>query len=210
MLMLDKEKVKFKTFILRKLLIFELFRNFLCGNCVISHSLCCAGFSSFLKRRSAELPRFSRVPSCGIMSIKRMRQNPAGAGGSIPFGPLPRYQETSCQNTREGCRMEKQADAKRDLWTMLEEYGRSDYYPMHMPGHKRRGDAVCGGFPLELRHHRDRRLRRPPRPAGDSAGDRTARGKSLGQRTIPASGQRQHLAGFWPRSVRLSGRVTRC
>ena len=43
--------------------------------------------------------------------------------------------------------MEKQADAKRDLWTMLEEYGRSDYYPMHMPGHKRRGDAVCGGFP---------------------------------------------------------------
>ena len=38
--------------------------------------------------------------------------------------------------------MEKQADAKRDLWTMLEEYGRSDYYPMHMPGHKRRGDAA--------------------------------------------------------------------
>lgn len=43
--------------------------------------------------------------------------------------------------------MEKQADTKRDLWTMLEEYGHSDYYPMHMPGHKRRGEAVCGSFP---------------------------------------------------------------
>lgn len=35
------------------------------------------------------------------------------------------------------------------LYRKLEEYGHSDYYPFHMPGHKRNVESVRGKFPLE-------------------------------------------------------------
>ena len=35
------------------------------------------------------------------------------------------------------------------LYRKLEEYSRSDYYPFHMPGHKRNPASVRGEFPLE-------------------------------------------------------------
>lgn len=35
------------------------------------------------------------------------------------------------------------------LYRKLEEYSRSDYYPFHMPGHKRNPVSVRGEFPLE-------------------------------------------------------------
>ena len=35
------------------------------------------------------------------------------------------------------------------LYKKLEEYGQSDYYPFHMPGHKRNPKCVNGSFPLE-------------------------------------------------------------
>ena len=35
------------------------------------------------------------------------------------------------------------------LYKKLEEYGQSDYYPFHMPGHKRNPQCVNGNFPLE-------------------------------------------------------------
>ena len=35
------------------------------------------------------------------------------------------------------------------LYKKLEEYGRSDFYPFHMPGHKRNPLSVAGGFPVE-------------------------------------------------------------
>ncbi len=31
-----------------------------------------------------------------------------------------------------------------ELYRRLEEYGKSDVYPFHMPGHKRNGEAVKG------------------------------------------------------------------
>ena len=35
------------------------------------------------------------------------------------------------------------------LYKKLESYGQSDYYPFHMPGHKRNPDSVRGDFPFE-------------------------------------------------------------
>lgn len=35
------------------------------------------------------------------------------------------------------------------LYRKLEEYSRSDYYPFHMPGHKRNPESVRGDFPFE-------------------------------------------------------------
>ena len=35
------------------------------------------------------------------------------------------------------------------LYKKLESYGRSDFYPFHMPGHKRNPLAVDGDFPVE-------------------------------------------------------------
>ena len=35
------------------------------------------------------------------------------------------------------------------LYKKLEEYGKSDFYPFHMPGHKRNPLAVEGDFPVE-------------------------------------------------------------
>ena len=35
------------------------------------------------------------------------------------------------------------------LYKELEAYGKSDFYPFHMPGHKRNLRAVEGDFPLE-------------------------------------------------------------
>ena len=35
------------------------------------------------------------------------------------------------------------------LYKKLEEYSRSDYYPFHMPGHKRNPESVRGEFPFE-------------------------------------------------------------
>ena len=35
------------------------------------------------------------------------------------------------------------------LYRKLEEYSRSDYYPFHMPGHKRNPESVKGDFPFE-------------------------------------------------------------
>ncbi|MBU5482153.1 aminotransferase class I/II-fold pyridoxal phosphate-dependent enzyme [Blautia sp. MSJ-19] len=35
------------------------------------------------------------------------------------------------------------------LYRKLEEYSRSDYYPFHMPGHKRNPESVRGEFPFE-------------------------------------------------------------
>ena len=35
------------------------------------------------------------------------------------------------------------------LYRKLEEYSRSDYYPFHMPGHKRNAESVRGDFPFE-------------------------------------------------------------
>ncbi len=35
------------------------------------------------------------------------------------------------------------------LYKRLEEYGRSDFYPFHMPGHKRNPVSVDGNFPVE-------------------------------------------------------------
>ena len=35
------------------------------------------------------------------------------------------------------------------LYRKLEEYSRADYYPFHMPGHKRNSASVRGEFPLE-------------------------------------------------------------
>lgn len=35
------------------------------------------------------------------------------------------------------------------LYKKLEEYGRSDFYPFHMPGHKRNPLSVAGDFPVE-------------------------------------------------------------
>ena len=35
------------------------------------------------------------------------------------------------------------------LYKKLEAYGRSDFYPFHMPGHKRNPLAVDGDFPVE-------------------------------------------------------------
>mgnify|MGYP000039081763 CR=1 FL=1 len=35
------------------------------------------------------------------------------------------------------------------LYKKLERYGQSDYYPFHMPGHKRNPDSVRGDFPFE-------------------------------------------------------------
>lgn len=35
------------------------------------------------------------------------------------------------------------------LYRKLEEYSRSDYYPFHMPGHKRNPESVRGNFPFE-------------------------------------------------------------
>lgn len=35
------------------------------------------------------------------------------------------------------------------LYKQLEQYGRSDHYPFHMPGHKRNKDVCAGDFPFE-------------------------------------------------------------
>ena len=35
------------------------------------------------------------------------------------------------------------------LYKALENYSKSDYYPFHMPGHKRNKAAVNGNFPIE-------------------------------------------------------------
>ena len=35
------------------------------------------------------------------------------------------------------------------LYKKLEAYGKSDFYPFHMPGHKRNPLAVDGDFPVE-------------------------------------------------------------
>ena len=35
------------------------------------------------------------------------------------------------------------------LYKKLEAYGKSDFYPFHMPGHKRNPLAVEGDFPVE-------------------------------------------------------------
>ena len=35
------------------------------------------------------------------------------------------------------------------LYKKLDSYGQSDYYPFHMPGHKRNPDSVRGDFPFE-------------------------------------------------------------
>lgn len=35
------------------------------------------------------------------------------------------------------------------LYKKLESYGKSDFYPFHMPGHKRNKKCVEGDFPLE-------------------------------------------------------------
>lgn len=36
------------------------------------------------------------------------------------------------------------------LYEELKKYGQSDYYPFHMPGHKRNMGAVDGGFPFDM------------------------------------------------------------
>ena len=36
------------------------------------------------------------------------------------------------------------------LYKKLEAYGKSDFYPFHMPGHKRNPLAVEGDFPVEM------------------------------------------------------------
>ncbi len=51
-------------------------------------------------------------------------------------------QEFSCDRVK--CERETDQSA---LSSLLQEYGRSDYYPLHMPGHKRRD---CGQMPEEL------------------------------------------------------------
>ena len=35
------------------------------------------------------------------------------------------------------------------LYKKLEEYGKSDYYPFHMPGHKRNMDSSAASFPFD-------------------------------------------------------------
>ena len=35
------------------------------------------------------------------------------------------------------------------LYKKLEEYGKSDFYPFHMPGHKRNPLSVAGDFPVQ-------------------------------------------------------------
>ena len=35
------------------------------------------------------------------------------------------------------------------LYKKLEEYAKTDYYPFHMPGHKRNPLSVAGDFPVE-------------------------------------------------------------
>ena len=35
------------------------------------------------------------------------------------------------------------------LYKKLESYGQSDYYPFHMPGHKRNKASSAGEFPFE-------------------------------------------------------------
>ena len=35
------------------------------------------------------------------------------------------------------------------LYKELENYGKSDFYPFHMPGHKRNKACVEGDFPIE-------------------------------------------------------------
>ena len=36
-----------------------------------------------------------------------------------------------------------------DLYEQLSAYGASDFYPFHMPGHKRNKASVYGDFPIE-------------------------------------------------------------
>ena len=35
------------------------------------------------------------------------------------------------------------------LYKKLEEYGKTDYYPFHMPGHKRNMDSSAASFPFD-------------------------------------------------------------
>ena len=42
------------------------------------------------------------------------------------------------------------------LYKELENYGNSDFYPFHMPGHKRNKACVEGDFPIERDINRDR------------------------------------------------------
>lgn len=37
----------------------------------------------------------------------------------------------------------------RRLYKELENYGKSDFYPFHMPGHKRNKACIEGDFPIE-------------------------------------------------------------
>ena len=49
-----------------------------------------------------------------------------------------------------GCRLSLQGiNHMEKLYKKLESYGQSDYYPFHMPGHKRNPDSVRGDFPFE-------------------------------------------------------------
>ena len=56
----------------------------------------------------------------------------------------------------EGIRKKREQIMKNNLSTMLQAYGESDYYPLHMPGHKRRlfGNMPPGG--IENGHYGDR------------------------------------------------------
>lgn len=47
----------------------------------------------------------------------------------------------------EGIRKKREQIMKNNLSTMLQAYGESDYYPLHMPGHKRR---LFGNMPPDV------------------------------------------------------------
>ena len=44
------------------------------------------------------------------------------------------------------------------LYKKLESYGQSDYYPFHMPGHKRNKASSAGEFPFDIDHEWKRKL----------------------------------------------------
>lgn len=41
------------------------------------------------------------------------------------------------------------------LYRKLENYGKSDYYPFHMPGHKRNPESSAAAFPFREGYYRD-------------------------------------------------------
>lgn len=65
------------------------------------------------------------------------------------------------------------------LYRKLEEYSRSDYYPFHMPGHKRNPASVRGEFPLERDITEIEGFDNPPSSGRPSSGGTTECGETV-------------------------------